>query len=265
MNRKKCLLRNLKTDDGTELCSPLNALYIGLHGVDGTGGRVGAANIPKDYAGLMLADSPARSTRPKTYADLEAYVKSFEKQFEDVQSSLREAGESDDDIQIKSLYMWSESPGTGKTTTASALLNEWILRSYVGHLKRGISPKQRLGYFLDANALQREYNAFNRPMVPEDMAKPASQRYYKALERGKLTPFVVIDDLATRDATDGFRGDLHDVINYRVTNEMPTIYTSNIPIKELSEVFGEQRLEDRIRDMCLPIHFKGESKRGIRK
>jgi DNA replication protein DnaC len=259
---RHCVLRNL---EGKDLCSPLNPLYIGLHGTNGKGGRVGAARIPGDYSGVLLADSSARADQERIYGKLESYVKSFDKQFADVQESLRAQGKSDNEIRIKSLYLWSESPGTGKTTTASALLNEWILRNYIGHLKRKMTPPQRPAYFLDANALQREYNAFNRPKVPDSIAEPAADRYYKALERGKLTPFVVVDDLATRDATNGFRGDLHDVINYRVTNEMPTVYTSNIPIAELPEIFGEARLADRIGDMTQEFHFEGESRRGKRK
>ncbi|WP_079516577.1 ATP-binding protein [Rossellomorea marisflavi] len=259
---RNCLLRNLK---GTDFCSPMNPIYIGLHGASGNGGRVGAANIPQDYCGVLLADSPAKESQKKTYEKLEAYAKSFEKHFVDAQAELSEQGKTDNEIRIKSLYLWSESPGTGKTTTASALLNEWILRTYVGYLKRKQAAPQRLGYFLDANALQRDYNAFNRPRVPESIAGPAADKYYKALERGKHTPFVVLDDIGMRDVTDGFRGDLHDVINYRVTNKMPTIYTSNIPIKELPEVFGEERLADRIGDMTQEIHFVGASKRGKRK
>jgi DNA replication protein DnaC len=261
MTNGKCLLRNLQ---GNDLCSPMNPLYVGLHGMNGKGGRVGAAGIPRDYNGVLLADSPAKEAQAKLYVKLELYVKSFEKQFEDIQSAMRDAGKTDDEIQIKSLYLWSESPGTGKTTTASALLNEWILRNYIGNLSRKITPIQRPGYFLDANELQTDYTTFTRPKVPDSIATPAAKRYYEALEKGKYTPFVVVDDVGTRDATEAFRSDLHSVINHRVTNEMPTVYTSNLPISELPSIYGEERLADRISDMTMEMHFKGASKRGRR-
>lgn len=262
LNEETCLLRNI--EDGKH-CAPLSPLYIGLHGANGEGGRVANAGIPKEYRGLLLNDSPAREYQSKVYGKLESYVKSFDKQFADVREGLQEQGQTDNEIRIKSLYLWSESPGTGKTTTAVALLNEYLLRHYIGMLKRRESPKQRPAYFLDANLLQTEYNVFNRPRVPEDIAEPAGRRYYNAIEKAKTTEFVIIDDLATRDASGPFRADLHSVINHRVANKMPTVYTSNVPIAELPDVFGEQRLADRVRDMTMEIHFDGGSQRGMRR
>ena len=72
----------------------------------------------------------------------------------------------------------------------------------------------------------------------------------------------MLDDIGVRDATDGFRGDLHTVINARVTNQLPTIYTSNIALDQLWQVFGERRLADRVGDLCREIEFVGESKKG---
>jgi len=262
MTNEKCLLRNLGKP---ELCSPLNPVYISLHGYNGKGGRVANANAPEDYRGILLTDSPARESQASIYAKLEAYAKSFDKQFEDVREALRGEGQTENQIRIKSLYLWSRSPGTGKTTSASALLNEYLLAHYLGSLKRRETPKQRPAYFLDVNGLQTLYNEFNRPRVPDDIAEPAARRYYTAIERAKLTDFVVCDDIGVRDATDGFRGDLHSVIDYRVTQAKPTVYTSNIPIEELPLVFGEQRLADRISDMTQDFEFSGGSRRGKRR
>jgi len=256
-----CLFRHY---ENKELCSKLNPAYIGLHGFNGDGGRVANAKIPKDYRGVLVKDSPVRSKQEEIYRTLDAYIKSFDKQFSDIKDDLFRQGKTEDEIRIKSLYLWSESPGTGKTTTSVAVLNEYLLKHFVGSVERGITPKQRPAYFLDVNLLEADYYTFNRPKVPEDIAEPASRRYYKAIEKAKFTDFVVCDDIGVRDATEGFRGDLHSVINHRVTNMLPTIYTSNNPIEQLPDIYGEQRLADRIRDMCLPIHFKGGSSRGAR-
>ena len=259
---ERCLFRHY---DNPTLCSPLSPAYIGIHGMDGKGGRLANAGIPEDYRGLLLADSPAREGQAEVYEKLEAYTKSFTRQFPDVMAEVIAEGKSPNEARIKSLYLWSESPGTGKTTSAIALMGEYLLAHFIGSLKRKESPSQRPVYFLDANELQTKYNEFNRPRVPDDIAEPASRTYYNAIKYAKETPFVVIDDIGVRDSTDGFRADLHSVINHRTSGAMPTIYTSNIPIKELPEVFGEQRLADRVRDMCQAIHFEGTSKRGARR
>lgn len=166
---------------------------------------------------------------------------------------------------IKSLYLWSESPGTGKTYTASALLNHFLVSHYVGSLKRGETPLQRPAYFFDVTDFMTDYNTFNRPRVPDDIAEPASRRYYTSMEHAKNTLFVVMDDIGVRsNVSDAFRGDLHSIINHRTVEGLPTIYTSNISMDDLPDIFKERRLYDRMRDQCLEIEFNGLSHRGKR-
>lgn len=248
----KCLLCDYCKDPSK--CNDLSPAFIAMHGASGKGGRVGSAMVPLDYRFTNLKNSPVRATHTKIYSALETYVNTFSRQFEPINNT------SD---RIKSIYLVSEETGTGKTTTACALLNEWLVRHFIGSVKRGKQPLQVPAYFLDVNEWQTLYNEFNRSNVPADIAEPASREYYKRMQYAKTVPFAVLDDIGVRTATEGFRGDLHSVINHRVTNYLPTVYTSNIPITELATVF-DKRLYDRIRDLCMEIYFNGESQRGKR-
>ncbi|MEW9698008.1 hypothetical protein [Paenibacillus sp. SI8] len=121
----------------------------------------------------------------------------------------------------------------------------------------------RPAYFLDVNEWQTDFNTFNRPRVPEETAAPAAARYYKAQGIAQSVPFLVMDDVGVRDASEAFRADLHAIINARTTAGLPTIYTSNLPMAELMRLY-DARLADRVRDMCVEISFQGASNRGMR-
>ena len=234
-----CILSDYRTDN-CETCSKLCPHRIALEGLDGKSGRIGNAGLPKDYRGITLANSPSRTNQPAIYELLEKYVATFG------------GGEE------KSLYLWSKSPGTGKTTTASALISEWIARDYLNALKAGEQPRQVPAIFFDVNDFQTRYNLATMTNDDEGIAKLGRE-----IKRVQDAPFAVLDDIGVRDATEAFRAYLHAIINYRVTNALPTVYTSNLPIEEMATVFDE-RLYDRIRDQCGVIHFEGTSKRGRR-
>jgi DNA replication protein DnaC len=246
-----CILSSRCKIANSAQCNRTCGHFIALHGLSSNGGRLANANAPIDYKLLTLANSPARANQAQVYATIEKYVATFERQFEP------------DGNRIKSLYLFSESPGTGKTTTAIAVMNEWIIANYLGAKKRGIQVPLVPAYFLDCNDWQTLFNEFNRSNVPREVAEPASREYYRRMNAAKRAPFVVIDDLGVRDATTAFRGDLHSVINHRTTNALPSVFTSNLPIEEMAVVF-DSRLYDRVRDQCAVLAFGGESKRGRR-
>lgn len=214
-------------------------------------GRVREARIPEDYVNITVNNTGVRKDQPEAYRLIDSYVKTFRRQFE-------EGGD-----RIKSLYLYSDATGTGKTTTAAAIANEYIKRHYVGSLKRGLRPKRRPVLFLDMNDLQGLYNRANRSNVPRDLGEAANREYFGLLERSRESDLLVIDDIGLRSVTEGFRQDVHQFINHRAANELPTIYTSNKPVKDLKDVFSRQ-IWDRVRDMCIEVPFAGESKRGRR-
>jgi DNA replication protein DnaC len=227
-------------------CNRQCSAFIAMHGYSAKGGRVANANTPDDYRLLTLATSPARENQAKVYATIKKYVATFERQFEA------------DSARIKSLYLWSESPGTGKTTTAIAVLNEWLIAHYLGSLKRNRQAAQTPAVFIDCNAFQTDYNLAT--MTNDEVGINSIKAVIK---RAQTAPFAVIDDIGVRSASEAFRAYIHAIINYRTVNGMPTVFTSNLPIEEMAVVF-DARLYDRMRDMCAVLHFDGTSKRGRR-
>lgn len=244
--RHRCLLAPHSRQSGGEYMPTITDACVAFHGLDGHSGRVGAANVPADYRYVTLDNSPVRASQPEIYKMLDAYMATFERQFEP------------DGKRIKSLYLYSANPGTGKTTTAAALLNAWLVTHFVGSLKRGRQPAQVPAYFLDVNEFQMRYNLAT---MTNDDAELSTIR--KLIEMCQRVPFLVMDDIGVRGASEAFRAYLHAIINYRTVNGLPTIYTSNLPIEELARVFDE-RMYDRVRDMCVQLHFEGESRRGRR-
>jgi DNA replication protein DnaC len=241
-----CILSSRCKLAGSAECNRSCGHFIAMMGYSGKGGRVANANTPADYRLLTVQTSPARSNQAQLYTTIEMYTATFERQFE-----------ADSD-RIKSLYLWSESPGTGKTTTAIAVLNEWLIAHYLGSLKRNRQAAQTPAVFLDVNAFQTDYNLATMTNDDESMAKIKA-----TILRTQQASFAVLDDVGLRTATEAFRSYVHAIVNYRTANGLPTVFTSNLPIEEMAVVF-DARLYDRMRDMCAVLHFGGESKRGRR-
>lgn len=211
-----------------------------------TNGRIKLAGAPASYRHLTLTNSPAREGQAKAYGLLAKYIETYQRMFD-------ANGE-----RIKSLYLFSVSPGTGKTTTACVALNEYIVANYLGSLKRGLKPQQAPAMFLDVNELQTDYTLATMISDESGLAKIQAKA-----KRAMTVDFLVIDDIGIRNAPEGFAKIVHMIINARTTADLPTVYTSNIPIGELATVF-DARLADRVRDQCAVIAFEGESKRGRR-
>jgi DNA replication protein DnaC len=253
-NKGVCIIAAACNKAGIEgECNNFCPHFIALHGSNRGGGRVALANIPRQYANVTVANSPVRKSQPEAYAIVDIYVKSFVKMFEkDLPENKR----------IKSLYLYSENTGTGKTTTAAAIANEYLKRHYIGSIKRGFKPKRRPVFFIGVNDLQEMYNEANRPNMPKDIAEEAARNYFEALNTAKTVDFLVLDDIGLRSASEVFTQDIYGLLNYRNTMLLPTVYTSNVPMKDLEVIYSKQ-VWDRARDMCMEVVFKGESKRGF--
>src|SRR5699024_11444203 len=98
----------------------------------------------------------------------------------------------------KSLCLGSESPGTGKATTASALANAWIAAEYLTYIQAGKQPPSNTSaVFLDVNEFQTQYNLATMTKDDEGMAKIGSE-----IKRTQEANFAVLDDIRVRGASE---------------------------------------------------------------
>lgn len=259
-NESNCILNTMCKKAGVEgVCTRICPPFIALHGASGIGGRIAAANIPNDYRLFHTKNTPVRNSEPEIYKIIDSYVKSFDRMFDEL---------TDPNKKIKGLFLFSPKTGNGKTSTGCAILSTWIIKDFLLSAKLKRTATQRPAYYLSMMEFHTLYNTFTRQGVPEHIKQDASEQYYDQMEIAKSVPLLLVDDLGVRtDLSDAFRGDIHSIIEYRVSNLKPTIYTSNIPMTDLNSVFiGDKgRLADRVKEGTLEIEFKSDSKRGMRR
>jgi DNA replication protein DnaC len=148
--------------------------------------------------------------------------------------------------------------GTGKTTAACAVLNEYIVARTIEHLKRIRAIDVAPGLFVNASKFQNTYNAQFRGT--REMQDGASAEYYRLKGLMASTNLLVLDDVGIRDATEAFKNEFYEIIDDRAANRKATILTSNVPLRKVGELMDE-RIASRIDGMTLPVTFKGPDMR----
>ena len=88
----------------------------------------------------------------------------------------------------------------------------------------------------------------------------ASDEYYNYKNNMKTCKLLVLDDIAIKNCTEAFMSELYEVIDHRVSEELATIYTSNVSREELEDILG-QRIQSRLYENCIPIELNGEDHR----
>jgi DNA replication protein DnaC len=146
----------------------------------------------------------------------------------------------------RSLWLWGERLGVGKTTLACALLGRWQKRN----------PTHRALFMntielLDAIRSARDTGTSARRLMEDAQARP----------------FAVIDDLGAELDTPWVAEKLFALIDGRHNNMLPTIFTSNLGPTGLSAQLGAaggdaqlrqaERIVVRLMEMCEIVHISG--------
>ncbi len=129
----------------------------------------------------------------------------------------------------KGLYIHSKIGGSGKTMLACCLLNEVVKRYDVS-----VKFINILDYL---ELTKKGYSSM------EDKAEKQSILGASLL---------VLDDLGVEVSKEWVNTTLYQLINFRYSNKLPTIITSNLPIEELKV---DDRIKSRIKERRIPLNM----------
>lgn len=217
--------------------------FVLLHGTDGKGGFWATRNVPKKYDNCLKENLPIKNENPAVYQAVMGYIDTV---IEKVQGTNR------------GIYFYGGT-GTGKTTTAVTILNEYLIARVRQHLRGEKKIEVNPVLFVRLSEFQNIYNGQFRGTP--DMQSNSAVRYYRFKERMKEVDLLVIDDIALRGLPEGFMNEIYEIIDHRATEDITTIFTSNVGYQELKEFVGD-RIASRIQGMCgNQVVMKGKDNR----
>lgn len=231
--------KRYNTDQCNIYCYP----YVFIHGTTGTGGFWATRNVPNKYSNYFKENLPSQEDNPKVHQAVTRYI---DEVLDRVQKSNR------------GIY-FSGGTGTGKTTVAVTILNEYLVARCIQHLKGDKKIVVNPVLFIKLAELQNIYNSQFRG--GNEAQNESSTKYYKFKQKMKEVDLLVVDDIALRGCPEGFQNELYEIIDHRSTEDATTIFTSNVTYEELPEYVGD-RIASRIKGMCgNQVFLKGKDHR----
>lgn len=246
----KCKFKKTCDRYKTSECNDECFAYVVLHGTDGTKGYYGNTRVPKRYQDCDVENLPIQKDNPKAFEIITKYASEPLKYVLDKRLGLFLFSIPNKDNPL--------GTGTGKTTSAITILNEYLIARVKQFLQDNFNMKDNPVMFIKLSELQNTYNSQFRGGL--ELQKQGSYKYYNLLNRMKTTELLVVDDVGIRDLTEPFKNEIYDLIDTRVTEELPTIYTSNYPLAKLNDFLGE-RIVSRIDGQCYQVGFVGKDNR----
>lgn len=143
------------------------------------------------------------------------------------------------------LYLWSKRKGNGKTSWSCNIMNDYF---------KAVALRNNMrcrGLFISVpEFFAKVRDSFREPSVELN----------EMLENIRKADLVIFDDILAEKPSAWVAEQLYILINYRESNMLSNIFTSNLPPSAVGEQLDE-RIESRIYGQCEVIEFKGEDKR----
>lgn len=136
----------------------------------------------------------------------------------------------------KGLYLWSKTPGSGKTWLSACLAKGVMMRT-----------QRTVKYITPIAYMDKVSQGYNDKTLPDP-----SQIY-------RDCALLVLDDLGTQLRSDWHMQELFRLIDYRSANNKTTIITSNYKPEDLNV---DDRLKSRILKSSIVLHMPEESVRN---
>lgn len=227
-----------------------------FHGLQegGKGGLWATTGVPKKYKHIRMADLPFKEDNPKAYQALVKYSANLLTNVQEKNFGLFLYSIPNDDNVM--------GTGTGKTTAAAAIINEYVIDRGKSFLKGEQGMENNPALFVKTSELQGHFNAQFRGN--KQLQDEATTKYYRLKKEIMKRELIVFDDIATRGnrISEAWEEELYQMIDYRssMVDKGATIFTTNIKSSKLPDLLGH-RIASRINGMAIPIGFKGSDKR----
>ena len=155
------------------------------------------------------------------------------KEIRDLFEKIKESG--------KGIYIYG-AVGTGKTHIAYALKAKYD----------GVEPQIPYAMFCNTTKLLHD--------IRQDFDKSREQKDFWDDEVTKHEYLLILDDVGSEKISDWVSETFYLIVNERYNHMRPTIFTSNLPLKALSERIGD-KTTSRIVEMCDVVELDGIDRR----
>ena len=162
---------------------------------------------------------------------------------EDVRNNIVEEVQRGLNIVITSTIV-----GNGKTSWAVRLLQRYLAETALD------GRMVEKGMFVVSAQLLTEFGDYNYFQTMKE--------FLERFEKLKTCDLLVIDEIGGGSLTKASYPYLYDLVNYRVDNNLSTIYTTNYTDEEIIDLLG-QRLYSRIYDTSVVLEFEASNVRGL--